>query len=178
MHEHPAPLLCSLRIIRTQLPELPDSWKHKRLKWTHPLPPPSETDTQNCLPFSIPIKWDGGRQCPLTWFKPFDPIDQTICILSHNQGTHPHKHTQMHMRIPNMQWHRAWPPFPPRARGLYDGDRNKSENLTSPPQTDSKGLCSVTTAESSVWGFPCRSQKPCLSADIGPSRNNVLLYNA
>ena len=50
---------------------------------------------------TIPIKWDHGRQCPLTWLKPFDPIEQTICILF-TQPVHPptqthtdaHAHTQ------------------------------------------------------------------------------------
>ena len=57
-------------------------------------------------------------------------------------------HTNTHGRTcayTNMQWHRRRPPFPPRARTLYDGDRNKGKNLTSPPRTNSKALCSVTT---------------------------------
>ena len=101
MREHLAPLLCSLRIIRTQLPELPDSWKHKEAQM-NPSPP--------------------SRQCPLTWLKPFDPIEQTICILF-TQPVHPptqthtdaHAHTQacgdigvttLPSMCPHTIWHR------------------------------------------------------------------------
>ena len=71
---------------------------------------------------TIPIKWDHGRQCPLTWLKPFDPIEQTICILF-TQPVHPptqthtdaHAHTQacgdigvttLPSTCPHTIWHR------------------------------------------------------------------------
>ena len=182
--EHPAPLLCSLRVIRTQLPKLPDSWKHKEAQM-NPSPPSTirnnkkKTNKQNCLLFSIPIKWDHGRQCPLTWLKPFDPIEQTTRILF-TQPVHPatQTHTDAHAyTLTYSDIGGDHPPLPVPACYVTE-TKTRGKNLTSPPRTSSKALCSVTMAESSVWGFPCRSQKPCLSADRCPSRNNVLLYSA
>lgn len=101
MNTRPTPLL--LRVIRTQLPSclIPGSTKGSN----EPVSPPSTIRNlkkkKNCLFFSIPIKWDHGRQCPLTWLKPFDPIEQTTRILF-TQPVHPatqthadtHAHTQ------------------------------------------------------------------------------------